>query len=248
MSAIASLRIDAPQARETAPHPALSALKSSPWFSCFSPQALSALGSVSSLRSFAAGQVVSPEGKHSASAVLVVKGRLRAVRRAEGGREMTLEVHRAGDLVTDALFDAIGLLPNDWVAAETTLLLFIPKDDFMAQVRATPEAAMSLARDLERRLGRVKTLACGLALADVQTRLHQALARLAREEGEAGPEGMVVRKCPTQQELGNEIGACRETVSRMIAELARQELLSLKGRRMTISTRLLALTTVTGAA
>jgi CRP-like cAMP-binding protein len=115
-------------------------------------------------------------------------------------------------------------------------------------MRSVPEVALTLARDFERRLTRVKGLACGLALADVQTRLYDALARLAREEGEAGPEGTVVRKCPTQQELGNEIGACRETVSRMIAELARQQLVALKGRRLTISARFLGRSTVSGAA
>jgi CRP-like cAMP-binding protein len=128
------------------------------------------------------------------------------------------------------------------------LLLFLPKDDFLAQMRATPDAALALAREMERRLSRAKSLACGLALADVQTRLHHALARLAREDGEPGLDGTVIRKCPTQQELGNEIGACRETVSRMIAELARQELLSLKGRRLTLSPRFLAATAVSGAA
>ena len=131
---------------------------------------------------------------------------------------MTLEAHRAGEVLTEALFDATAVLPNDWVASETTLLLFIARDEFLAQVRAVPEAMLGLSRDLERRLSRTKALACDLALADVQTRLHRALARLAREEGEPAPEGTIIRKCPTQQEIGNEIGACRETVSRMIAE------------------------------
>ena len=248
MNAAAPLRIETSIPRETAPHPALSALKTSRWFASFPQTSLTALATPSSLRSYSSGQVVAPEGKSCSSIVLVVKGRVRAVRRAEGGREMTVEVHRAGELLTEALFDPAGILPNDWVAGETSLLLFIPKDDFIAQVRQLPEAALMLARDFERRLARVKTLACGLALADVQTRLYDALARLAREEGEPGPDGTVVRKCPTQQELGNEIGACRETVSRMIAELARQELVSLKGRRLTISPRFLTRSTVSGAA
>jgi CRP-like cAMP-binding protein len=128
------------------------------------------------------------------------------------------------------------------------LLLFMPREEFLTQVRQVPEAALSVARDVERRLGRAKLLACDLALSDVQTRLHRALARLAREDGEPTPEGTVIRKCPTQQEIGNEIGACRETVSRMIAELARQELVSLKGRRLTITPQFLARTTVSGAA
>jgi CRP-like cAMP-binding protein len=248
MSAIAPLRSEAPSLREPTAHPALSALRSSPWFSAYPPPALSAMAGVASLRSFSAGQVVLQEGKTCGFAVLVVKGRVRAVRRTEGGREMTLEAHRAGDLIVEAIFDATGELANDWVASETTLLLFIPRDEFIAQLRGVPDAAIALARDLDRRLSRVKRLACDLALADVQTRLFRALARLAREEGEPSPDGTVIRKCPTQQEIGNEIGACRETVSRMIAELARQQLVLLKGRRLTISPQFLARTTVSGAA
>ena len=95
-------------------------------------------------------------------------------------------------------------------------------------------------RDLERRLGRVKSIACDLALADVETRLHHALERLAREEGEPSPEGMLIRKCPTQQEIGKEIGACRETVSRMIAELGRRALVAQKGRRLVLTHKFFA--------
>ena len=248
MSAIAPLRMEAPQFREPAAQPALSALKTSPWFSAFSPAALSAMAATSSLRSYGAGQVVLQEGKGCESILLIVKGRIRSVRRTEGGREVTLEAHRAGDVLTESLFDPAGLMPNDWVASETTLLLFIARYEFLAQVRAVPEVMLSLSRDLERRLARTKALACDLALADVQTRLYRALARLAREEGEPAAEGTVIRQCPTQQEIGNEIGACRETVSRMIAELARQELVALKGRRLTISPAFLARTTVSGAA
>jgi CRP/FNR family transcriptional regulator, cyclic AMP receptor protein len=249
MSAIAPLRMEVPVvSREPAAQPAFSALKTSAWFAAFPPPALTALAATGSLRSFAAGQVVLQEGKGCGSVLLIVKGRLRSVRRTAGGREVTLEVHRAGDVLTEALFDPTALMPNDWVASETTLLLFLPREEFLTQLRQVPEAALSVSRDLERRLGRAKLLACDLALSDVQTRLFRALARLAREDGEPGPEGTVIRKCPTQQEIGNEIGACRETVSRMIAELARQELVSLKGRRLTITPQFLARTTVSGAA
>lgn len=248
MSAIAPLRMEAPPSREPAAQPGLSALKASPWFSPFSPAALAAMSAASSLRSFAAGQVLVEEGKTCGFVFLVVKGRVRAVRRTEGGREMTLEVHRAGDVIVESLFDGSALAASDWVAGETSLLLFIPREEFLTQLKVTPEAALALTRDLERRLSRVKGLACDLGLADVQTRLYRALARLAREEGEAAPEGTVIRKCPTQQEIGNEIGACRETVSRMIAELARQELVALKGRRLTISPQFLARSTISGVA
>jgi len=234
MTAIATLRTDSAPAREVGAQPALSALRSSPWFAGWPSPALASLSTASSLRSFGLGQPVAPEGKDLQSVVLVIKGRVRAVRRAEGGREVTLETFRPGELAVEALFDTSSVLSNDWIAAETSLLLFIPRDEFMNQVRVLPEASLALARDFERRLRRSKGLASGLVLADVETRLYHALARLGREEGEQSPEGTIIQRCPTQQELGNGIGACRETVSRIIAELSRKGLVSLRGRRLTL--------------
>ena len=235
MTAIATLRTDGSQAREMGAQPALSALRSAPWFSGWPSSALASLSLTSNLRSFGPGQPVAAEGKGLQAVVLVIKGRIRAVRRAEGGREVTLESFRAGELAADALFDPTSVLPNDWIAAETSLLLFIPREDFLTQLRSVPEAALALARDFERRLTRAKGLATGLVLADVETRLYNALSTLAREEGEESPDGTVIPRCPTQQELGNTIGACRETVSRIIAELARRSLLTLRGRRLTLA-------------
>jgi CRP-like cAMP-binding protein len=235
MTAIASVRADGQPSREVGAQPALSALRSSPWFANWPASSLAALSLSSSLRSFGPGQPVAPEGKDIQALVLVIKGRVRAVRRAEGGREVTLETFRAGDLAAEALFETGAVLPNDWIAAETSLLLFIPREEFMNQVRQVPEAALALARDFERRLSRAKSLATGLVLADVESRLYQALVRLSREEGETAPEGTVIGRCPTQQELGNTIGACRETVSRIIAELSRKGALTLRGRRLTLT-------------
>jgi CRP-like cAMP-binding protein len=223
------------QVRVPVSQPTLAALKSNPWFATFPASALGTLASVASIRSFGAGELIQAQGKSCGSVVLVVKGRVRAVRRTEDGRDMTLETYKAGALLAEAIFDATSVVPNDWVAGETSLLLFIPREVFLGQIRNVPEAALFLIRDLERRLGRVKSIACDLALNDVETRLHNALARLAREEGEETPEGWMIRKCPTQQEIGKEIGACRETVSRMIAELGRRALVAHKGRRLILT-------------
>ena len=248
MTAIASLRTDVAPGREVGAQPALSALRSAPWFSGWPSSALASLSMTSNLRSFGSGQAVAAEGKGLQAVVLVIKGRIRAVRRAEGGREVTLESFRAGELAADALFDPESVLPNDWIAAETSLLLFIPREDFLTQLKTVPEAALALARDFERRLTRTKGLATGLVLADVETRLYHALTTLAREEGEETPDGTVIGRCPTQQELGNTIGACRETVSRIIAELARRNLLTLRGRRLTLSSGFFSLAQASGLA
>ena len=77
------------------------------------------------------------------------------------------------------------------------------------------------------------------ALCDVNERLIHRLVGLAREEGAEGPEGWVVRRRPTQQELANMIGSCRETISRAFNQLARDGLIIARGRALVVTSALI---------
>ena len=92
------------------------------------------------------------------------------------------------------------------------------------------------------RLERSKQLATGLALSDVQDRVVSRLVALGRQDGTPGPEGLLIRNRPTQQELANQIGACRETVSRTVSELVRRGMLTPRGRSLLVSNQLLVAT------
>ena len=251
MNAIASLRMDSAGVlqRDLSFHPALSALRNSAWFTGFPQNVLTALSMGASLSSYSARQPVILDGRWLGAAVLVVKGCLRSVRRTDSARELTLETFRPGDLIADAVLFPDGALPGDGlVAAETTLLLFIPRDEFLAALAGVPQAALSLIRDLERRLNRVKLLASGLATSDVESRLYRLLCNLARDEGQTAAEGTVIPRSPTQQDLASRIGACRETVSRIIADLARQQVLTLEGRKLTLAPRFFEIARTAGIA
>jgi len=215
--------------------PVLTALRCCRFFANWSQAALAQIALASSLRSFRPGQMVIEEGKRLDHAIVIVRGRLRAVRRADKGREVTLEVHREGSVVIEALLDPTASMSNDVVASETTLVMFVPRETLLGQLRQNPEAAIALACEMERRLSNAKSMAAGLALADVEARLRDVLVRLAQDEGESVPGGILIRKSPTQQELGTMIGACRETVSRIVADLARRGLVRLQGRKLTLS-------------
>lgn len=221
-------------------HPVLTALHNSAWFAHSSEETLAGLASSAALFSFSKKERVLCEGRWSGAAVLVVQGSIHTVRRSEQGRELILETFRAGALIADGNFGCDEMLSGDWlVADETTLLLFIPRDEFRLLVSTSAQAAMMLVRDLEKRLQRVKMLAAGLATADVEKRLHLLLYTLAQDEGPPLPEGAVIPCLPTQQDLASRIGACRETVSRILAELVRQGNVSLVGRRATLAPRFL---------
>jgi CRP-like cAMP-binding protein len=218
--------------------PALEALRSCAQLRRASADALRTLAQAATLRAVGRGTILAAQGAQFDAAIVVVRGRVRAVCRAVNGREISVETFRSGDLIADGAFAPETPLPHDWEAAESSTVLLIPRDAFVACLRVNPELALAIGADLVTRLERSKQLANGLALAGVQERVVSRLLAIGRQDGTPGPEGLLIRNRPTQQELANQIGACRETVSRTVSELVRQGLLTPRGRSLLVSKRL----------
>lgn len=219
--------------------PITEALKVCPQLDRLPPEVLRALVRDATLRTLGRGANIAPQGGRLDAAFIVVRGKVRAVCRAVNGREISMEVFRSGELVADGALAPEAPLAHDWEAVEASTLLMIPREAFVACLRATPELALALGAELVARLERSKQLATGLALAGVQERVVSRLVAIGRQDGTAGPDGLLIRNRPTQQELANQIGACRETVSRTVSELVRQGLLTPRGRSLLVSKRLI---------
>jgi CRP-like cAMP-binding protein len=218
--------------------PAMEALKNCAPLRSAPVEALRALARQATLRPVSRGLALAAQGAGLDAAILVVRGRIRSVCRAPNGREISVEIFKAGDLIADGAISAAPL-GQDWEAVENGAVLMIPREALLACLRANPEIALALAAELVARVERSKQLATGLALAGVQERVVARLVALGRQDGAPGPEGLLIRSRPTQQELANQIGACRETVSRTVSELDRQGLLTPRGRSLLLSPRLL---------
>jgi CRP-like cAMP-binding protein len=219
--------------------PIMEALKACPQLERAPAEALRLLARDASLRAVGRGANIAPQGGRLDVAVAVVRGKVRAVCRAVNGREISMEIFRGGDLIADGALAPETPLAHDWEAVEASTLLIIPRETFLSCLRATPELALALGAELLARLERSKQLATGLALAGVQERVVSRLVALGRQDGPGGPDGLLIRNRPTQQELANQIGACRETVSRTVSELVRQGLLTPRGRSLLVSRRLI---------
>jgi CRP/FNR family cyclic AMP-dependent transcriptional regulator len=221
--------------RTASPSPELEALAGCPVLAQVPAAVLEALVRGSVLRTITRGTIVASEGSTVPHVVVVARGRLRAVRRASSGREVTVEVFRQGDLIADGALAPEAALANDWEAAEATTILLIPREAFRSAASAAPELALGLAAELRTRLERSKNLAVALALSDVESRVVTALVNLGRLDGIEGAEGLLIRHRPTQQEIANQIGACRETVSRTVSDLVRRGLVAPRGKSLLLT-------------
>lgn len=69
----------------------------------------------------------------------------------------------------------------------------------------------------------------------VENRIYRLLYKLACDEGQDSADGTLIPRFPTQLDLASRVGACRETVSRIVADLARKQVLSQDGCQVTLA-------------
>ncbi len=206
-----------------------------PLFAALPIPAIEDLSERVSVRRAATGHTIVSQDEPGDSMFVIMSGRVKVVIFGENGREVTLSMLRPGDAFGEmSLFDGEAR-SADCVAVESTTLLVLSREDLLQHLATHPRTTLNLLGEMAQRLRRADESIAQLALCDVNERLVHRLASLAREEGVNSPHGLFVQRRPTQQELANMIGSCRETISRAFNQLARDGLIIPDGRSMVVT-------------
>lgn len=192
----------------------LEVLKKVPLFSAIPEEALTAFAELVRERSYPKGSVILFEDDPGDALYLVVEGQVKVVLIGEDGREVILSVLGPG-----TFFGEMSLLDDEprsahVIAMEDAAVLALRREDFQARLRASPEVAIALLKELSRRLRRADEKIGGLVLLDVNGRVADLLLRMAAEEG----GDRITRKLP-HHTIAQMIGSSRETVSRTMRDL-----------------------------
>jgi CRP/FNR family transcriptional regulator, cyclic AMP receptor protein len=192
-------------------------LRSVPLFRQVPEADLLALTQLIRERAFLKGNLILSQGDAGEALFLIKSGQVKVTVVAEDGREVILSVLGAG-----SFFGEMALVDDEprsahVIAMEDTTLLQLRREDFRARLRSAPELAISLLRELSRRLRRADDTIASLILLDVNGRIAHLLLELAREEG--GEAGIRITRRLTHASIGQMVGASRETVSRTMRNL-----------------------------
>jgi CRP/FNR family cyclic AMP-dependent transcriptional regulator len=191
-----------------------------------------------SVRRVRARAILASQGEPGDSMFLVASGRVKTIVYGES-RGVTLAVHGPGEIFGEASLCDQSLRSASCVAVETSVLLVLPRIELQRHVLLHPRTSLALLEHTSRRLNQADAFGAELALCDVHQRLLRRLVSLVREDDLESAEGMMVRRRPTQQELANTIGACRESVSRAFNKLARDGSIIVRGRSLVVTHALL---------
>jgi CRP-like cAMP-binding protein len=186
-------------------------------------------------RRFKPGQlIVSPETRPEL-VCLARAGTVRLFHRDADGHETTVERLSAGQL-----FGVTGLLTPDpgglLAQAQTDVeLCSVEGRRFLEVFAQWPPALLELALRLGVRIREDEELLGGMTATGARARLAAVLHRLARNGSETQPGGgLRLRGVPRHSELATEIGATRETVTRMLARLEHDGYIRRFGRQIVV--------------
>jgi len=214
----------------SAPSEAVTSLRRVPLLSRLNHGSLEILARRAIIKRWHAGSVIVAQHEVCGGLYVMTRGRAKLVIFGENGREITLSVLKSGDCFGETcLVDG-----KPWgasvLAVEDVDVLVIERDLTLRMLQQEPLAALGLLSCLAARLRGVEELVGNLALRDVTSRLRHALLTLAEKQGELCEDGILIRRRPTQQDLANMVGTCRETISRTLSSLARKGLVESRGR------------------
>jgi CRP/FNR family transcriptional regulator len=183
---------------------------------------------------FAAGQRVFEEGVPCEGLWIVVAGRVKVFRTSAGGREQVLHVEGPGATLGEVpLFDRGGYVASA-TAQTAARLLWVPRREIDALCRRHPAVALAIITTLARRVRAFAGLAGDLTLRPVRARLARLLLDEARRAGRRTPEGVDLALPGTREEIAARIGTVREPLSRALAALGREGVVTVRGRRLLV--------------
>jgi CRP-like cAMP-binding protein len=167
----------------------------------------------------------------------IVRGKLKVVSCGPDGRDTVLGIMAEGEVFGEvALIDG-GTRSATVTAIEPCELLLIERERFLSLLQGSPSISIKLLVVLAKRLRRLSQRSEDAAFLDVPSRLARSLLDLASRFGErrAPSSDICITLKLSQQELGDLVGATRESVNKHLSDWTRQGFLRVQSGRMIIS-------------
>lgn len=198
-------------------------------------QELSVIAGVAKTRRYAKDDVIFHADEMGDVFCVIREGKVKITMISPEGKEIILAMMGPGEF-----FGEMALLDDaprsaTVVALEPLEVVTIWRTDFLQILQDNFAITRKLLSELSKRVRRMSLRIESLATMDVYGRLARFFLDLATQQGKVLDNGYVAVTRPTHQAIANMIGTSRETVSRLIHELMRQDLLLSEGKTVYLS-------------
>jgi CRP/FNR family transcriptional regulator len=213
-------------------------LRKEHWFCGLSPDVLRLLGAVSHLSTYPGGAVLFVEGQMPRGAFVLCSGKAKLSTTSREGKVLILKIAEAGEVL--GLSAVIAGEPFE-LTAETAgpcQINFVEREALMRLMEKNGElglhASQALSKEFQSAYRDIHDLVLTRSSAGKLARLLLSWTPI-REKFE--PPEIRVRASLTHEEMAQMIGSSRETVTRLLSDLKKKDLIRLDGSTLVIRNR-----------
>lgn len=184
-------------------------------------------------RKFEKGQALFSEGSRAKGFYLAVSGKIKIYKLSREGKEQILHIFGPGEIFGEVPVFAGGNYPASAEAIESCRVLLFPRDSFIVLIEREPSIALNLLGILSRRLRQFTHMIEDLSLKEVPGRLAAHLIFLGNRSTDPKKLELEI----TKAQLASLLGTIPETLSRILAKMAQQEIIAVEGKKIVILDR-----------
>jgi CRP/FNR family transcriptional regulator, dissimilatory nitrate respiration regulator len=204
-------------------------LASVPLFRGLSEKQLDLMGEAFPRKHYTPSQIIFSEGEPASGFYILLSGRLKIYKLSLEGKEQILHIIEPGEPFAEVALFSETKFPAYAEAIEKSEVMFLSRSSFRQLIANDPSIAMNMLAILSQRLKYFTRLIENLSLKEVPQRLAAYLLLLAKRDG-SDQVALGISK----GQLASLLGTIPETLSRIMAKMAGQDLILVKGRKITL--------------
>lgn len=178
-------------------------------------------------------EVLFAQGAPARELLVLLSGRIRLLRRGPDERVITLGYRSAGEVAGETGW-ADGTHHAEGRAVERVDVLSIPRERFEGAVAEEPRLSVALFELLGRRVLGLERRMEALLTRPVESRVAEFLLDAASRHGVPDSRGQLIGVKFTHAEIASYVGSTRETVTLVLGELKRRNLITTDHRRVIV--------------
>jgi CRP-like cAMP-binding protein len=208
-------------------------LRSHPFFQSLSDGDLSTIASALVMRQFRRGQTLFSRGEAGNGLYVIIAGLIRLSVISREGRELTLRLAGAGEIIGEIAAIDRGPRSTDGVALLPSETLELPHDAFLTAIDRLPPLRHAVLQQLCLRLRATTEQLEGFALQPLEARLARFLIGLAQQPAaDRDGDSSAFELAANQREIATMVGASRPRLNQLLVRWMESGIVSRKGRRV----------------
>lgn len=179
------------------------------------------------------GQTIFNAGAYPHGLYCVKEGKIKIFRIGDEGKEQIVRLAKAGDILGYRALLSGDKYSSGAEVIEESKICFIPQKTFLSLIEGNGMLSMKLMKLLSADLKNAEHRMIDLAQKPVRERVAEALLYLRSTYG-VDEDGMTINVSLSREEIANIVGTATETTIRLLSEFKNDEVIALKGKRISI--------------